>query len=77
MGNMIEIAVMDRTGDTKWIWDANNPDEVEVAREAFEKLRKKGYLIYRVNKLRNKGEAMNTFDAKAEKMIAVPPVVGG
>lgn len=77
MGSMIEIAVMDRTGDTKSIWDANNPDEVEVAREAFEKLRKKGYLIYRVNKLGNKGEAMNTFDAKAEKMIAVPPVVGG
>lgn len=77
MGNMSEIAVMDRTGDTKTIWDPNNPDEVEVARETFDKLRKKGYLIYRVNTIGNKGEQMLKFDAKAEKMIAVPPVVGG
>lgn len=77
MSNMIEMAVMDRTGDTKTIWDADNPDEIEVARDTFDKLRKKGYLIYRVNKMGNKGEQMLSFDAKAEKMIAVPPVVGG
>lgn len=77
MGTMNEIAVMDRSGDTKTIWDPDRPDEVEVARETFEKLKRKGYLIYRVNKMGNKGEQMLSFDAKAEKMIAVPPVVGG
>lgn len=77
MGNMRELATMDASGDTKTIWNAENETEVEVARETFDKLKKKGYLIYRVNKLGNKGEQMLKFDADAEKMIAVPAVVGG
>lgn len=77
MGVMGEIAVMDRTGDTKTIWDSDNEAEVEVARETFNKLRKKGYLIYKVAKDGGQGKAMTEFDPKAEKMIAVPPVVGG
>lgn len=77
MGMMGEIAVMDRTGDTKTIWDTDNDDEVQVALEMFDSLRKKGYLVYKVNKLGNKGEQMNKFDPEAGKMIAVPPVVGG
>lgn len=74
---MHELAVMDRTGDTKTIWNPENEDEVDNAREVFKRLRKKSYLIYRVNKIGNKGEQMHEFDPTAEKMIAVPPVVGG
>jgi len=72
-----EFAVMDRTGDTKTIWDPRNEDEVEIAQTAFDKFKKKGYLIYRVSKDGGKGEQMSKFDIKAEKMIAVPPIVGG
>jgi hypothetical protein len=72
-----ELAVMDHTGDTKTIWDSDNADEVEAARETFNALKKKGYMIYRVGKLGAKGEQMQKFDPEAEKMIAVPAVVGG
>lgn len=71
------MAVMDGTGDTKTIWNPNNQDEVDAARDTFKALRKKGYLIYRVNAEGNKGKAMTEFDPDAEKMIAVPAIVGG
>ena len=72
-----EMRVMDGTGDTKTIWDADNPDEVANARKTFDELRAKRYIAFRVNKLGNKGEQMNTFDPTAEKMILIPPLVGG
>lgn len=72
-----ELAIMDKTGDTKIIWDPRNEVEVEVARETFKKLKNKGYLIYSVAKGGEKGAAMNTFDPNAEKLIAVPNIVGG
>ena len=72
-----EIAVLDRTGDTKTIWDADNETEVEVVKAAFDSFKKKGYMIYKVGKDGEAGTAMNKFDPNAEKMIAVPAVVGG
>jgi len=74
---MHTLAAMDETGDTKTIWDPRNPDEVEAAEGTFKMLKKKGYLIYTVGKDGEKNKAITTFDPKAEKMIAVPPIVGG
>lgn len=72
-----ELAVMNRTGDTKTIWSPDNPVEVEVARDAFNKLRSKGYSIFKVNKEGGAGKRMDTFDPQAGKLIAVPAIVGG
>lgn len=72
-----ELAIMDKTGDTKTLWDPHNADEVDIARATFDKFKKKGYLIYRVGENGKKGTAMNEFDPSAEKMIASPGVVGG
>lgn len=74
---MSELRVMDRTGDTKTIWDKDNATEVEVARETFAKLKKKGYLAYRVKKDGEKGEVIKEFDPDAEKIILAPPMAGG
>jgi hypothetical protein len=74
---MAEMAVMDRTGDTKTIWDADNADEVEVARETFNKLKRKGYLAYRVKENGKKGEIITEFDPSAQKLIMSPPMAGG
>lgn len=74
---MGEISALDETGDTKTIWDTDKPDEVEVAREQFDKLKKKGYVFYTVKKNGEQGEVMHKFDPEAGKMIAVPRVVGG
>jgi hypothetical protein len=43
------MAVMDHTGDHRLTWDPMNPREVAEAREEFNRLRKMGYVAYRLN----------------------------
>jgi len=71
------MAVMDQTGDTKSIWDAGNPDEVEAARDQFNKLKRKGYVAYRVGEDGKATEVMREFDPRAEKVILRPQAAGG
>lgn len=69
---------LDASGDTKTIWNPESPDEVESAQAQFDKLvGEKGYAAFRVDEDGEKGEKMRTFDAKAGKIILVPPMVGG
>lgn len=72
-----ELVILDQTGDTKIIWDPEKTEEVAHARETFDKLRKKGYAAYSVNKKGDKGEVIREFDPDAEKMILAPQMVGG
>lgn len=72
------MAVLGKEGDTKTIWDSDNPDEVEVARKTFNDLvGKKKYLAFAVKKDGDKGERISEFDPKLGKMILVPPMQGG
>lgn len=72
-----EMAILDDTGDTKIIWDNKNDEEVENARDQFKRLRKKGFLAYRVKKNGEKAEMITEFDEDAEKIILSPPLAGG
>lgn len=72
-----ELCVMDHTGDTKTIWDTSKPDEVEVARDTFNKLKRKGYLAYTVQEDGKKGTMIQAFDASLGKIILSPPMAGG
>ncbi len=72
-----ELAVMDGTGDTKYIWDIDNEDEVDVARSTFDKLKAKNYIAYTVKGNGQKGEIVKRFDETLGKIIMIPPVVGG
>ena len=72
-----EMSIIDRTGDTKLVWDGDNPDEVSNAKRTFDDLKKKGYVAYSVAKGGAKGEVLRTFDPEAEKLIMAPPLVGG
>ena len=74
MGMLME---MSRRGDTKAIWDPNNADEVAAARATFDRLKKKGYIAYAVRPGGEKGEVVQEFDPKAEKIILAPPMAGG
>jgi hypothetical protein len=74
---MGELAVMDRTGDTKTIWDPDNQAETDAAREQFDKLRKAGHLAYTVDEKGKKGTQIHKFDPKAGKIILAPPLRGG
>lgn len=72
------FAIMDGTGDTKYIWDPTNADEVEAAERMFNDLVKdKKYAAFHVDDDGNKTERMRTFDSKAGKIILTRPPVGG
>jgi len=43
------MAVMNHTGDHRLTWDPLNEDEVKEAREEFKRLKKAGYIAYRLN----------------------------
>jgi hypothetical protein len=72
-----ELAVLDGTGDSKLMWDRNKPDEVAAARAHFQSLRDKGYAAFKTNKQGDRGEQIHSFLAEAERIIMVPPHVGG
>jgi len=72
-----EIAVMDGTGDSKFMWDPKNPDEVAAAKAQFDALKKKGYIAFTVDKKGDKGELISKFDPELEKIIMTPPIAGG
>lgn len=71
------LCIMDRTGDTRQMWDPNNADEVEIAKAAFEAAIAKGMRAYKVTKDGDKGELIKKFDPKAGKIILAPALVGG
>lgn len=70
--------VMSHKGDDKYIWDITSRDSIEIAKEVFDKFKKKGYLAYKVvGEEGKKGEQMHTFDEKAGRIIFSPPLRGG
>jgi hypothetical protein len=72
------MAITDETGDTKHMWSKDNADEVEMAKDMFDKMKKKGYAAFRVTgKKGEQGEQMLNFDPDAERIIFTKPLVGG
>lgn len=74
---MGELRELGPQGDTKMIWDADEEDEVKVAKGTFDKLREKGYFAYKVKKGGGKGKMITAFDPNAEKIIMALPMRGG
>lgn len=68
---------LDRTGDTRIEWDRDQPDEVSIARKAFNAAKEKGKLIYKTHADGTKAEQLHAFDPTAERIVATPPLVGG
>jgi hypothetical protein len=74
---MGELSVLSAKGDTKLIWDAENQEEVDNARETFERLKKKGFAAFSVGKKGEQDTKISKFDPNLEKIIMVPPIAGG
>lgn len=73
-----EMRVIDRTGDSKLIWDTANPDEVEAARSHFNLLKEqKRYAAFKVKKNGEAGEVIRDFDPEAGMIIMRPQLQGG
>jgi hypothetical protein len=72
------IHELNNDGDSRIMWNHNNPDEVAAARSHFDALRAKHYIGYRaVGEKGERGDIINTFDPTAERIIMVPRQVGG
>ena len=71
------MACLDRTGDTRIIWDPDKPEEVAAAERTFDELKKKGYTAFSVRKNGEKDKVVRTFDPDSEKIILAPALVGG
>ena len=73
-----QLRILDKTGDIKTIWDAEDEVEVRFARDQFnEFVNNKGYNAFAVKKDGEKGKKITEFDPKAGRIILVPPIVGG
>lgn len=73
----IVLCVLDKTGDTRLVWDPNDERDVTEARKAFEEAKRQGKTIYRVGDDAHPAAVMHEFDAKAGKFIAVMRMKGG
>lgn len=72
------MSTLDRSGDTRVMWDRKNKEEVEAARRQFDDLTKQGYMAYRAEgKEGTQGEQIRSFDKNAERIILVKQLVGG
>lgn len=74
---MGQMAVMGRSGDLTVKWNPQNPWETEDAKQEFYRLKKEGYLSFKLDKDGKKGEMINDFDPFAERLVMSPPVRGG
>lgn len=71
------LCVLDDTGDSRFQWNKDDPEQVSKAELKFKEMKAKGYLAYSVNKKGDKGEVLQAFDPKAERIIMHSPMVGG
>lgn len=67
------ISHLNHEGDTKYTWDRYNKLEVQAAKEHFDSLRAKGFLVFRVQYLGLKKEPVTSFDGYSEKYLFIAP----
>lgn len=70
---MSELRVMDETGDSRYPW---TPEDSATAKEMFDSLKKRGYLLYEVQG-EGRGTVIREFNPEAKTVVAVPRIVGG
>jgi hypothetical protein len=73
------MAEANNMGDTKIMWDPNDPASVAVAEAAFnEAIKKKKMVAYDVDETGQKtGGIIRTFDKALARLILMPQVVAG
>jgi hypothetical protein len=72
------LSIASEKGDTRIMWDPRDADEVKVAKEAFEKAKKKGMLAYAVGDDGERtGDVIREFDPSRSKIIMTKQLAGG
>ncbi len=73
---MSELRILSNTGDMKISWDSSNIEEVNTAKETFDKKTSQGWSAFK-DKFGTRGEKIKTFDPTADRIVLVPPISGG
>jgi len=74
--HLMQIMDID-AGHNEISWDPEDPDSVAIAKQAFDKAKAKGMLIYKTTKKGEQGALMKEFDPEAERIRMSPMVKGG
>ena len=67
------IAQLNHEGDTKYTWDRKNKAECEAAREHFDNLRRKGFLVFKVTRMGFKGKPAPWFNPNSGAYLFTAP----
>lgn len=69
------MAVMGSTGDTKYTWNPKNREEVDAAREHFDMMRKRGFLVFKIKGriCQRRGQEVTSFNARSKGYLYVAP----
>jgi len=71
------LCVLDESGDSRFMWDKDDPAQIAKAQAKFNEMKGKGYVAYRVNKKGGMGEVIAAFDPNDERVIMHRALVGG
>lgn len=71
------MSVMGKDGDTKFYWNAKDPEQVAAAKEIFDAHRGKGYCAFHMSSKGDQGEQMGEFDPDAGSILFIPQMQGG
>lgn len=74
---MGQMNVMGVDGDTKHVWDVDDPASVTAASGVYDLYVGKGYKAFSMSADGTQGEQLDAFDAAAGSILFVPPMVGG
>jgi hypothetical protein len=70
------ISIMDSSGDRAVEWRVDDPASIAEAEKVFERIKRQGGAVFRVQPEGERGAKLEQFDP-SEDMIAVPRIVGG
>lgn len=69
--------VMDRSGDTRHLFDGEDPAAVALAEDRFHRLTSKGFRAIALSKDGEPGRLLRNFDAQVAQTLFVPRLEGG
>ena len=64
-------------GDRHIGWDTSDEKGVAKAKKEFDKLKKKGFRLFKVDRSPKPGEMVAEFDPSHKEYVAVPAMAGG
>lgn len=71
------LKILGPEGHTEMVWDPADEDTVVVVRERFDELVRRNYLTYRTDPGLEASELIRSFDPRAHRITAIPPIRGG